>query len=99
MYLIYGSSFPNPEKGIEMPKTQVFTKGIYYEADCLYMPNDEGYKYIQAFMNNNKDVEFDFFYHTKLSHICLKYHRVPHYETQSLNQTYLFDHLLVILNS
>ena len=37
---------PVPEKGIEMPKTQVFTKGIYYEADCLYMPNDEGYKYI-----------------------------------------------------
>jgi hypothetical protein len=36
-------------------------------AFCLYgQPRmlDEGYKYIQAFMNNNKDVEFDFFYHT-----------------------------------
>jgi hypothetical protein len=36
-------------------------------AFCLYgQPRmlEEGYKYIQAFMNNNKDIEFDFFYHT-----------------------------------
>ena len=37
---------PVPERGIEMPKTQVFYKNIYYEADCLYMPDDKGYKYI-----------------------------------------------------
>ena len=37
---------PVPEKGLEMPKTQVFSKGIYYEADCLYMPEDKGFKYI-----------------------------------------------------
>jgi hypothetical protein len=36
-------------------------------AFCLYgQPRmiDEGYKYIQEFINRHKDVEFDFFYHT-----------------------------------
>ena len=37
---------PVPEKGLEMPKTQVFNKNTYYEADCLYMPDDNGFKYI-----------------------------------------------------
>lgn len=37
---------PVPENKIEMPVAQVFEKGIYYQADVLYMPEDEGYKYI-----------------------------------------------------
>jgi hypothetical protein len=37
---------PVPEKGIQVPKTQVFNKNVYFEADCLYMPEDDGYKYI-----------------------------------------------------
>ena len=29
-----------------MPKSQVFEKDIYYQADCLYMPEDNKYKYM-----------------------------------------------------
>jgi hypothetical protein len=29
-----------------MPKSQVFEKDIYYQADVLYMPEDKGYKYM-----------------------------------------------------
>lgn len=37
---------PKPETGINMPISQVFTKNIYYQADLLYMPEDEKFKYI-----------------------------------------------------
>lgn len=37
---------PLPETGINMPKSQVFHKDIYYQADILYLPEDEGYKYL-----------------------------------------------------
>lgn len=37
---------PVPETGINMPKTQIFSKNSYFEADCLYMPEDKGFKYI-----------------------------------------------------
>ncbi len=37
---------PIPEVGIYMPKSQVFTKDAYYQADVLYMPEDKGFKYI-----------------------------------------------------
>jgi hypothetical protein len=37
---------PIPETGKYMPKSQVFEKDIYYQADVLYMPEDKGYKYM-----------------------------------------------------
>ncbi len=37
---------PKPENKSEMPITQVFEKDVYYQADVLYMPEDDGYKYI-----------------------------------------------------
>jgi hypothetical protein len=37
---------PVKEKGGEMPKTQVFNKNVYHQADILYMPEDKGFKYI-----------------------------------------------------
>lgn len=37
---------PVKETGIGMPTAQVFHKDIYYQADLLYMPHDNGYKYI-----------------------------------------------------
>jgi len=37
---------PKKEKGIEMPKTQVFQPNTFHEADLLFMPEDNGYKYI-----------------------------------------------------
>jgi hypothetical protein len=37
---------PVPETGQYMPKSQVFHKNIYYQADVLYMPDDKGYKFI-----------------------------------------------------
>lgn len=37
---------PFPEVGKYMPKAQVFVKDVYYQADVLYMPEDNGYKYI-----------------------------------------------------
>ena len=29
---------PVPEKGGEMPKTQVFNKNVFHQADILYVP-------------------------------------------------------------
>ena len=37
---------PIPETDIYMPNTQVFYKNIYYQADVLYMPDDNGFKFI-----------------------------------------------------
>jgi hypothetical protein len=37
---------PFPEKRTHTPQTQVFYKNIYHQADILYMPDDDGYKYI-----------------------------------------------------
>lgn len=39
-------SKPKPETGTEMPRAQVFAKNTYYQADTLYMPDDDGYKFI-----------------------------------------------------
>eukprot|EP01033_Poteriospumella_lacustris_P013447 gene13447-gene14285 len=43
-----------------MPKTQVFTKNIFHQADILYMPEDKGYKYILVVVDpydNSVDAE------------------------------------------
>lgn len=37
---------PRPETKGEMPVSQVFEKDIYYQADCLYMPEDKKFKYM-----------------------------------------------------
>lgn len=37
---------PIPETAKYMPVSQVFTKDTYYQADCLYMPEDKGFKYM-----------------------------------------------------
>jgi len=37
---------PIPEVKGQMPKTQVFNKDIFQQADILYMPDDNGFKYI-----------------------------------------------------
>jgi hypothetical protein len=37
---------PIPENKLQMPVSQVFEPNVYYQADLLYMPNDEGFKYI-----------------------------------------------------
>lgn len=37
---------PVPENRLQTPITQVFKKGVYYQADLLYMPEDKGFKYI-----------------------------------------------------
>lgn len=37
---------PIPETGKYMPISQVFTKDTYYQADVLYMPEDNGFKYM-----------------------------------------------------
>ena len=37
---------PKPENKIEMPHYQVCYPGVYYQSDVLYMPDDNGYKYI-----------------------------------------------------
>ena len=37
---------PKPETNGQMPISQVFQKNIYYQADLLYMPEDQYYKYI-----------------------------------------------------
>lgn len=37
---------PIPETKGQMPKTQVFNKNVFQQADILYMPEDNGYKYI-----------------------------------------------------
>lgn len=36
---------PVPETTGQMPITQVFNKNVYHQADILYMPEDNGYKY------------------------------------------------------
>lgn len=36
---------PVPEKTEQMPITQVFNKNVYHQADILYMPKDNGFKY------------------------------------------------------
>jgi hypothetical protein len=37
---------PVPEVKGEMPTTQVFNKGVYHQADILYLPEDKGYKFL-----------------------------------------------------
>jgi hypothetical protein len=37
---------PKPENYMEMPHAQVFEKDVYYQADCLYMPEDNNFKYM-----------------------------------------------------
>lgn len=37
---------PIPEKGKEMPVTQVFNKDVFYQSDVLFMPKDGDYSYI-----------------------------------------------------
>lgn len=34
------------ENRTQMPKTQVFEKGVYNQADVLYLPDDKGFKYL-----------------------------------------------------
>ena len=51
---------PVPETKGEMPKTQVFTKGVYHQADILYMPEDNKYKFILVVVDlydNSVDAE------------------------------------------
>lgn len=36
---------PPPEKGVNMPRYQVFKEGAFQQADLLFLPNDGGYKY------------------------------------------------------
>lgn len=51
---------PVSEKGGEMPKTQVFTKNVFHQADILYMPEDKGFKYILVVVDpydNSVDAE------------------------------------------
>jgi hypothetical protein len=37
---------PTTDKGVNMPHYQVFNKDDVHQADLLFMPNDDGYKYI-----------------------------------------------------
>ena len=37
---------PVPETRKQMPTTQVFAKNIYHQADTLYMPEDDNFKYV-----------------------------------------------------
>lgn len=37
---------PKKEKGFDMPVTQVFKPNTYHQADLLFMPNDNGFRYI-----------------------------------------------------
>ena len=37
---------PLPERGVDMPKIQIFKPNYEHQADLLYMPHDKGYKYI-----------------------------------------------------
>lgn len=37
---------PVPENKIYMPTSQVFENDIYYQSDVLYMPDDDGFKFI-----------------------------------------------------
>lgn len=49
---------PKPENGINMPSYQVFKPNITHQADLLYMPNDNGYKYILVVVDlHNKKLD------------------------------------------
>jgi hypothetical protein len=51
---------PVKEKNSQMPKTQVFEKNIFHQADILYMPDDKGFKFILVVVDpydNSVDAE------------------------------------------
>lgn len=49
---------PKLETGLEMPKNQVFEPNRYQQADLLFMPDDNGYKYILTVADvHNKHID------------------------------------------
>ena len=51
---------PVPETGKQVPKAQVFEKGIYQQGDILYLPEDKGFKYLLVIVDlydNSVDAE------------------------------------------
>ena len=51
---------PVPESGNQMPVAQVFNKGVYQQADILYLPEDKGFKYLLVVVDlydNSVDAE------------------------------------------
>lgn len=49
---------PKLERGAEMPKNQVFEPNIYHQADLLFMPDDNGFKYILTVADvHNKHID------------------------------------------
>jgi len=37
---------PISEKGVDIPKIQIFKPNYEHQADILYLPHDKGYKYL-----------------------------------------------------
>jgi hypothetical protein len=51
---------PVPETGQQVPKAQVFYKGVYQQGDILYLPEDKGYKFLLVIVDlydNSVDAE------------------------------------------
>jgi hypothetical protein len=51
---------PVPETGNQVPKAQVFEKGVYQQGDILYLPEDKGFKYLLVIVDlydNSVDAE------------------------------------------
>jgi len=51
---------PVPEIGNQVPKAQVFEKGVYQQGDVLYLPEDKGFKYLLVIVDlydNSVDAE------------------------------------------
>lgn len=51
---------PVPETGKQVPKAQVFEKGVYQQGDILYLPEDKGFKYLLVIVDlydNSVDAE------------------------------------------
>ena len=51
---------PVPEIGNQVPKAQVFEKGVYQQGDVLYSPEDKGFKYLLVIVDlydNSVDAE------------------------------------------
>jgi hypothetical protein len=49
---------PLKEKGVDMPKIQIFKPNYEHQADLLYMPHDKGYKYILVVSDShNKKID------------------------------------------
>jgi len=49
---------PLAERGVDMPKIQIFKPNYEHQADLLYMPHDKGYKYILVIADShNKKID------------------------------------------